>query len=235
MKKTGKIKLVRLRGKNQITLPESVINALELEEGDYLAAVTGEDGTVSLRPARLDVAGTPGAEKAIQRAKGDIAAGRTEQFDSIQDFTSDMLSKHREQMKEGEAERTWMLVHVGTTLTSVSIQRLGAPILTRAIAIGSGGTVQQLAEEVKKTVEFFRAAGGGSEVGKVFLSAGQAQMAGLAEELKRALGTEVSELPSMDVAAPQAYVVTGFEEAGLYGTINAENFLFNARNLMTRK
>lgn len=235
MKKTGKIKLIRVRGKNQITLPESVINVLELEEGDYIAAVTGEDGTVSLRPARLDVAGTRGAEKAIQRAKGDIAAGRTEQFDSIQDFTSDMLSKHREQMKEGEAERTWVLVHVGTTLTSVSIQRFGAPIFTRAIAIGSGGTVQQLAEEVKKTVEFFRAASGGSEVGKVFLSAGQVQMAGLAEELKRVLGTEVSELPSIDAAAPQACVAPGFEEASFYGTINAENFLFNSQNLLTRK
>lgn len=235
MTKLGKIKLVRLRGKNQITLPESVISALELEEGDYLAAVTGEDGTVRLRPARLDVAGTSGAEKAIQRAKGDIAAGRTEQFDSIQDLTSDMLAKHREQMKEGEAGRTWLLVHVGTTSTSVSVQRDWAPIFTRAIAIGSASTVQELAEEVEKTVAFFRAAGGGSDVGRVFLSAGQVQMAGLAEELKRVLGTEVSELPSMEVAAPQACASPGFQEAGFYQTINAENFLFNAQNLMTRK
>ena len=202
MNKTSKIKLVRLRGRNQITLPTEVIDTLSLEEGDYLAAVSGEDGTIRLRPAKLNVAGTPEAERAISRAEADLEAGRSKKFDNLEEFKNEMRSSHREQMKEMEPQRSAMLVHVWPRFTTVTIQRHNIPVFSRTIVIGSrtSGTIQKLAMEIRKTMEFFQATAGGPHVSRVFLSVAPPGVTGMAEGLEKALGIKVEESPAVTAA-----------------------------------
>src|ERR1700760_1553775 len=111
MPKVRNINLIRLRSRNQITLPAELVNSLAVEEGSFLAAVTDSDGTIRLRPATVAMAGTPQAEKAISRAEGDIRAGRTQQFDSVQAFTSEMLAAHDAQLSQLNEPSTTMVVH----------------------------------------------------------------------------------------------------------------------------
>jgi AbrB family looped-hinge helix DNA binding protein len=218
MTKSNKINLVRLRRRNQITLPAAIVDSLGLEEGDYLATVLAEEGVVRLRPAKLVTGGTPEAERAIRRAEADVAAGRTEQYDSVREFTADMLANHQEQMKDIEAGQTTMLVHVGTDSTSASIQRDGIPIFTRTIGLGSRtGTGSQLTDEVRKTIEYFQSAGGAGRVGVVFLSVGPPHIHGIANELQGALGIQVRELSPAERAVPGA--LRGLEP-GNFGEIN---------------
>lgn len=212
MTKSNKINLVRLRRRNQITLPAAIVDSLGLEEGDYLATVLAEEGVVRLRPAKLVTGGTPEAERAIRRAEADVA------YDSVREFTADMLANHQEQMKHIEAGQTTMLVHVGTDSTSASIQRDGIPIFTRTIGLGSRtGTGSQLTDEVRKTMEYFQSAGGAGRVGVVFLSVGPPHIHGIANELQGALGIQVRELSPAERAVPGA--LRGLEP-GNFGEIN---------------
>jgi antitoxin component of MazEF toxin-antitoxin module len=205
VKNAPKFKLIRLRGRNQITLPNAVIESLALEEGDYLAAVLDADGIIRLRPAKLAVAGTPEAEEAIQRAEADLTAGRSVEFGTVEEFKDEMLANHDEQMPEEEPPLTTMLVHVAKASTSTSVQCRGIPIFTRNIDAGSGNaSVDQIAEEVRGTVEFFQSAVEGPGIGEIFLSAGPPPMSGLAQKVEKAVGLPVRELSAAEAAASPA-------------------------------
>lgn len=224
MNRLPKIKLARLRGRNQITLPASVTEALSLEEGDYLAVVLSEDGIVRLRPAKMVTAGTPESERAIRRAEADLAAGRSAKFDTVQEFTNELRAIHKAEMKDAEESSVNMLVHVGATSTSISIQRDGIPVFTRSIALGiENASAQQLSAEVLKTVDFFRDAIEGTGVQTVYLSVGPPRMAGLADEMKSRLTIPVQELSAAeDVVAAGGSLETMAEEAGFNQSINVE-------------
>jgi AbrB family looped-hinge helix DNA binding protein len=226
--KLPKIKLARLRGRNQITLPASVTEALSLEEGDYLAVVLSEDGAVRLRPAKMITAGTAESERAIGRAEADLAAGRSAKFDTAQDLTNELRAIHKEQMEDAEESSVNMLVHVGATSTSISVQRDGIPIFTRSIDLGiENASAQQLAAEVLKTVDFFRSTIEGPGVQTVFLSVGPPRMAGLADELKSVLSIPIQELSAAeDVVAAGGSLETIAGEAGFNQSINVERLSF---------
>lgn len=237
MNKAPKIRLLRLRGRNQITLPASVIDALSLEEGDYLAAVLDAEGVIRLRPAEMVTAGTREADRAMARAEADIAAGRSVEFDSVKDFTKEMLAGHDEQLAdeqtaEARPSQTTMLVHVGAASTSASVQHHGVPIFTRSIEIGSANaSTDQIAEEVRKTVEFFRSAVEGPGVGTLFLSAGPPPMRGLAQELESVVKLPVKELS----AAAGTASSKGYEAAYSRPSFNIEDLRFNVAGLTTPK
>lgn len=81
----------RLRPKGQITLPGEIRKLLNLNEGDDLAFSVNEQGQVVIN--RLDVIPPDQAwfwterwQKMEREVEADIAAGRVESFDSVDDL-----------------------------------------------------------------------------------------------------------------------------------------------------
>jgi len=76
-------RMLRVRGRNQITIPAQIVERLGLVEDDFLYVTLNEEAlTVTLQPARLAVAGTQEAEREAQNAKEDFATGRVQRFES---------------------------------------------------------------------------------------------------------------------------------------------------------
>jgi len=79
-------KYVRVRGRNQITLPADVISALGIRAGDFLEVAQGKDGSIYLRPTVLATVGSPEAARQEALAEQDIQHGRYETFSSPEEF-----------------------------------------------------------------------------------------------------------------------------------------------------
>ena len=77
--------LLRLRPKNQLTLPNNVLDKLGVKPGDFLEVVAGPGDTIQLVPARLVREGTKEAAEVHRRASEDFAAGRYHTFNSVED------------------------------------------------------------------------------------------------------------------------------------------------------
>jgi AbrB family looped-hinge helix DNA binding protein len=90
-------KLVRVRERNQITLPNEVAEALHLQPGDYLEFLPTSKG-IEVRHARIATAGSPEAEEGEKRALEDVAEGRFQTFDSADDMV-----QHLRQRREAAA------------------------------------------------------------------------------------------------------------------------------------
>jgi antitoxin PrlF len=79
-----------LRAKGQLTLPEEIRAAARLEEGDLLETEITEEG-ILLRPQKVIDATqawfwTPQWQQGEREADADLAAGRTQTFNSGEDF-----------------------------------------------------------------------------------------------------------------------------------------------------
>lgn len=79
-----------LRAKGQVTLPEEIRTAAQLEEGDLLDAELTPEG-ILLRPRKVIDATqawfwSPEWQEGEREADADRAAGRTELFETDQDF-----------------------------------------------------------------------------------------------------------------------------------------------------
>lgn len=88
-------KLVRIRERNQITVPSEICSALGLKAGDFVQITLDDMGHIQLTPARLATIGTPEAEEEVRRAQDDIQAGRYETFESAQAFADHLIARHR--------------------------------------------------------------------------------------------------------------------------------------------
>jgi len=80
-----------IRSKGQITIPRPIRQALGVEEGDLVEFDVTPDGTVTLRGMKMVPADqawfwTPEWQAGEREADADIAAGRTEYFDSDEAF-----------------------------------------------------------------------------------------------------------------------------------------------------
>lgn len=80
-----------IRSKGQITIPRTIRRVLGVEEGDQVEFDVMPDGTVTLRGMKMIPADqawfwTPGWQAGERAADADIAAGRTEYFDSAEAF-----------------------------------------------------------------------------------------------------------------------------------------------------
>lgn len=80
-----------IRSKGQITIPRLIRQALGVEEGDQVEFDVMPDGTVTLRGMKMIPADqawfwTPEWQAGEREADADIAAGRTEYFDSDEAF-----------------------------------------------------------------------------------------------------------------------------------------------------
>jgi bifunctional DNA-binding transcriptional regulator/antitoxin component of YhaV-PrlF toxin-antitoxin module len=87
----------RLRERNQLTLPPSVVEQMGLTLGDIVEFSPNGEGGVQLHPARIVKASSPEARHEEQDAKNDIQAGRYTVIRSLGDFR-----KHVEKLRNGE-------------------------------------------------------------------------------------------------------------------------------------
>jgi hypothetical protein len=78
-------KFVRVRDRNQITLPAG----LPVRSGDFVEIVLAEDGRISMTPAVLVAAGTREAAEQEAAADQDIAKGRYKTFSSAEELVSE--------------------------------------------------------------------------------------------------------------------------------------------------
>ena len=88
----------RLRERNQVTLPASVVEQMGLRLGDIVEFSPNGKGGVQLHPARIVKAGSAEARHEEQDAKADIQEGRYTAIRSVGD-----LHKHVEKLRKGEA------------------------------------------------------------------------------------------------------------------------------------
>jgi ribosomal protein S12 len=77
-------KFVRVRDRNQITLPAG----LPVRSGDFVEIVLAEDGHISMTPAVLVAAGTREAAEQEAAADQDIAMGRYKTFSSAEELVN---------------------------------------------------------------------------------------------------------------------------------------------------
>jgi len=87
----------RLRERNQLTLPASVIEQMGLRLGDIVEFSANGKGGVHLHPAKIVKVGSPEARHEEQDAKTDIHEGRYTVIRSLGDFR-----KHVEKLRKGE-------------------------------------------------------------------------------------------------------------------------------------
>ena len=97
-------KVVRLRGRNQFTLPGEITAALSVQEGDFFEVTMTDLGQVQLTPARLVRMGTSEAEQEDRRAEEDIRAGKFDTFESAEAFANH-LRTGREGVQAATAQR----------------------------------------------------------------------------------------------------------------------------------
>jgi len=79
-------KLIHIRPRNQVTLPQELISRWGVEPGDYLRVQISDEGRVSLSPARLAVEGSREAVEQNRQAEDDIAAGNYRTFADAKSF-----------------------------------------------------------------------------------------------------------------------------------------------------
>ena len=87
----------RLRERNQVTLPASVVEQMGLSQGDIVEFSPNGHGGVQMHPARIVKVGSPEAKQEEQAAKDDIREGRYTVIRSVGDFR-----KHLEKLRKGE-------------------------------------------------------------------------------------------------------------------------------------
>jgi len=87
----------RLRERNQLTLPASVVEQMGLRLGDMVEFSPNGKGGVQLHPAKIVKVGSGEAQAEEQDAKNDIQEGRYTVLRSLGDFR-----KHVEKLRKGE-------------------------------------------------------------------------------------------------------------------------------------
>jgi bifunctional DNA-binding transcriptional regulator/antitoxin component of YhaV-PrlF toxin-antitoxin module len=78
--------LVRLRDRNQVTLPAEVISRLGIEVGGWLELTLSDSNCVQLRPAQIVIAGTPEAEQLERSAAENVRRKNYSTFRSVEEF-----------------------------------------------------------------------------------------------------------------------------------------------------
>lgn len=93
--------LVRLRERNQLTLPPEIADQLKVKPGALLELIfeaDDEGAHVELRPAEVVRAGSRAAKRSEERAKKDIQEGRFTTYANTAE-----LAEHMKQKRENEA------------------------------------------------------------------------------------------------------------------------------------
>ena len=99
--------LVRLRERNQITLPAELADKLKIKPGSLLELTLEADDEgahVELRHAEVVRAGTRAARRSEERAKQDIQEGRFTTYANTAELAEHMKNKRENEAKEMRAQ-----------------------------------------------------------------------------------------------------------------------------------
>lgn len=88
-------KMVRIRERNQITLPSEVLSGSPLSVGDFVEVTKTASGVIELKPVQLVVAGTPEAEALERRAIERFDRGERQSFESADAFKRHIRERRR--------------------------------------------------------------------------------------------------------------------------------------------
>ena len=78
--------LIRLRNRNQITLPAEVVSGLGIKVGEWLELTVSNSNCLQLRPARIVTADTPQAEQLEHAAAENVRRKNYSTFRSSEEF-----------------------------------------------------------------------------------------------------------------------------------------------------
>ena len=124
--------LVRLRARNQLTLPAEIAEKLGVEPGSLLELTTTEDGHIELRHAQVVMAGTPEAERERRMAEEDVREGRYITFKNSSEMRQYMNEQRSQETAQKLAEQLEELqqrmqcMHVELSDTRAAIQKIGS-------------------------------------------------------------------------------------------------------------
>ncbi|HEY6347938.1 MAG TPA: AbrB/MazE/SpoVT family DNA-binding domain-containing protein [Candidatus Angelobacter sp.] len=86
-------KFIRIRERNQITLPAEIISGMAVRAGDFLEIGRTSEGSVYLKPTILVPVGSAEAKREEALAEDDIASGSYETFGSAEEAIKYLQSK----------------------------------------------------------------------------------------------------------------------------------------------
>ena len=87
----------RLRERNQLTLPQAVVDSMGLGLGDLVEFAATDQGTIEVRPARIVTVGTPEAQREEEAGREDIRQGRYSVIGNLDEF-----KQHMDRVRQGE-------------------------------------------------------------------------------------------------------------------------------------
>src|SRR5579863_5382785 len=97
-------KIVRVREKNQITLPSVVLAGLPIRPGDFVELTRTARGVLEIRPVTLvPLANSPAAEASIAEAENDIAKGDYKTFSSARQYADALKTRKKKREKVAAA------------------------------------------------------------------------------------------------------------------------------------
>lgn len=97
--------IIRLRGRNQITLPAEICEHLGLQEGGLLEVVLTDDRKIQMAPARLVSAFSAEGQAKIERAMADVQSGRTQEIADAGALARSLSERGKAARKAHKAER----------------------------------------------------------------------------------------------------------------------------------
>ncbi|MGA9899348.1 MAG: AbrB/MazE/SpoVT family DNA-binding domain-containing protein [Terriglobales bacterium] len=125
--------LVRLRERNQLTLPPEIADKLKVKPGSLLELILEADDEgphVELRHAEVVRAGTRAAQRSEERAKEDIREGRFTTYANTSE-----LAGHMKQTRENEAKE------LRAQIEEMQQQMLGLVCNMRRVGAAAGVTL----------------------------------------------------------------------------------------------
>jgi AbrB family looped-hinge helix DNA binding protein len=123
--------LVRLRDRNQLTLPSEIAEKLDLKPGSLVELSVSEAGHVELRAAHIVTAGTPAAQREEGRAEQDVREGRSVTLNGSAEVRQHMRQLRSQQEAQNLAEQLDALqqrmqnIHLELNDTQAAIKRIG--------------------------------------------------------------------------------------------------------------
>jgi AbrB family looped-hinge helix DNA binding protein len=129
--------MVRLRDRNQITLPADVISRLRLKAGDWLELTTTENNVLQLRPAQIVTAGTPEAERQEKAALENLRRKNYSSFESLGDF-----DRHLDEIEKSNVLESPVVVESSEPAVVLSAEELKRRVLSAVEAVLQNASVK---------------------------------------------------------------------------------------------
>jgi bifunctional DNA-binding transcriptional regulator/antitoxin component of YhaV-PrlF toxin-antitoxin module len=100
-------KIVRVRDKNQITLPSVVIAGMPIRPGDFVELTRTVTGVLEIRPVSLiPLTNSPEADASIAEAERDMAKGNYQTFSGARQYADALKSRKKKREKVARATAT---------------------------------------------------------------------------------------------------------------------------------